>query len=36
MTWLDSAVVATICILAAFGFWKGILRTIIGIAALLL
>ena len=36
MTWLDIAVVATICIFAAFGFWKGILRTVIGIAALLL
>ena len=36
MTWLDIVVVATICIFAAFGFWKGILRTIIGIAALVL
>jgi len=36
MTWLDIAVVAAICIFAAFGFWKGILRTVIGIAALLL
>lgn len=36
MTWLDIAIVATICIFAAFGFWKGILRTVIGIAALLL
>jgi len=36
MTWLDIAVVATIGIFAALGFWKGILRTIIGIAALLL
>jgi uncharacterized membrane protein required for colicin V production len=36
MTWLDLVVVATICIFAALGFWKGILRTVIGIAALLL
>ncbi len=35
MTWLDVAVTVTICLLAAFGFWKGIVRAIIGIAGLL-
>ena len=35
MTWLDVAVTITICLLAAFGFWKGIVRAVIGIAGLL-
>ncbi|MBE9505393.1 MAG: CvpA family protein [Chloroflexi bacterium] len=35
MTWLDVAVTVTICLLAAFGFWKGIVRAVIGIAGLL-
>ena len=35
MTWLDVTVTVTICLLAAFGFWKGIVRAIIGIAGLL-
>jgi len=35
MTWLDIAVVATICLCAAYGFWKGIVRAIVGIAGLL-
>jgi len=35
MTWLDVAITVTICLLAAFGFWKGIVRAVIGIAGLL-
>lgn len=35
MTWIDIAVLATICILAGFGFWKGIVRAVIGIAGFL-
>lgn len=35
MTWIDIAVVVTICACAAFGYWRGILRTAIGIAGLL-
>jgi len=35
MTWLDIAVVATICLSAAYGLWKGIVRAIIGVAGLL-
>lgn len=35
MTWLDVAVTVTICLVAAFGFWKGIVRAVIGIAGLL-
>lgn len=35
MTWLDVAVTVTICLLAAFGFWKGIVRAVIGIVGLL-
>ncbi len=35
MTWLDIAVVVTVGACAAFGFWRGIVRTIIGIAGLL-
>jgi membrane protein required for colicin V production len=35
MTWLDIAIVATICLCAAYGFWKGIIRAIIGVAGLL-
>jgi len=35
VTWLDVAVTVTICLLAAFGFWKGIVRAVIGIAGLL-
>ena len=35
MKWLDVAVTVTICLLAAFGFWKGIVRAVIGIAGLL-
>ncbi len=35
MTWLDVAIIATICLCAAFGFWRGILRMAIGIAGLL-
>jgi len=34
MTWLDTVIVLTICVMAAIGFWKGIVRTIVGIAAL--
>ena len=35
MTWIDIAVTVTICLLAGFGFWKGIVRTAIGIAGFL-
>lgn len=35
MTWLDIAMVATMCLGAAYGFWKGIVRAVIGIAGLL-
>jgi membrane protein required for colicin V production len=35
VTWLDVAVTVTICLLAAFGFWKGIVRAVIGIVGLL-
>ena len=35
MTWLDVTVTVAICLLAAFGFWKGIVRAVIGIAGLL-
>jgi membrane protein required for colicin V production len=35
MTWLDIAVVATILLSAAYGFWKGIIRAVVSIAGLL-
>jgi len=35
MTWLDIAVVATVCLSAAYGLWKGIIRAIVGIAGLI-
>ena len=35
MTWFDIAVVATICLCAAYGFWKGVIRAIAGVAGLL-
>ena len=35
MTWIDVAVVVTICLLAGYGFWKGIVKTVIGIAGFL-
>jgi len=35
MTWLDIAVVATVCLSAAYGLWKGIVRAIVGIAGLI-
>jgi len=35
MTWLDIAVVVTVCLSAAYGLWKGIVRAIVGIAGLI-
>lgn len=35
MTWIDIAIVVTICAFAAFGYWRGILRAAIGIVGLL-
>ena len=35
MTWLDIAVVATVCLSAAYGLWKGIIRAVVGIAGLI-
>jgi uncharacterized membrane protein required for colicin V production len=35
MTGLDLAIVITVCLSAAYGFWKGIVRAIVGIAGLL-
>ena len=35
MMWLDFAVVITVCLSAAYGFWKGIVRAIVGVAGLL-
>jgi len=35
MTWLDITVVGTIVLAAAYGFWKGIIRAIVGVAGLL-
>ncbi len=35
MTWIDVAVIATTCLSAAFGFWRGLLRPLIGVAGLL-
>ena len=35
MTWLDLAIVISICLSAAYGFWKGIVRAIVGVAGLL-
>ncbi len=35
MTWLDIAVVATILLSAAYGFWKGIIRAVVGVAGLI-
>ncbi len=34
MTWLDVVVTVSICLLAAFGFWKGIVRAVISVAGL--
>jgi len=35
MTWLDIAVAATVCLSAAYGLWKGIVRAVVGIAGLI-
>lgn len=35
MTWLDVAVVATVLLAAAYGFWKGIIRAVVSVAGLL-
>ena len=35
MTWLDIMVVATVCLCAAYGFWKGIIRAVVATAGLL-
>jgi len=35
MTWLDIAVVASILLAGAYGFWKGIVRAVVGVAGLL-
>lgn len=35
MTWLDVTVVATVCLSALYGLWKGIVRAVVGIAGLL-
>ncbi len=34
MTWRDVVVTVSICLLAAFGFWKGIVRAVISVAGL--
>jgi len=35
LTWLDIAITISVCVSAAFGFWKGIVRAVVGIAGLL-
>jgi membrane protein required for colicin V production len=35
MTWLDIVVVATVVLSAIYGFWKGLIRAVLGIAGLL-
>jgi membrane protein required for colicin V production len=35
MTWLDIAVVASILLAGAYGFWKGIVRAVVSVAGLL-
>jgi len=35
LTGLDIAITISLCISAAFGFWKGIVRAVVGIAGLL-
>ncbi len=35
MTWLDIAIVASVLLAALYGFWKGIVRAVVGVAGLL-
>ena len=35
VTWLDVAITVSVCVSAVFGFWKGIVRAVLGIAGLL-
>ncbi|MBN1152637.1 MAG: CvpA family protein [Dehalococcoidia bacterium] len=35
MTWLDIAIVVSICLCALYGLWKGIVRAVIGVVGLL-
>lgn len=35
MTWLDIVVVATVALSALYGFWKGLIRAVLGVAGLL-
>jgi membrane protein required for colicin V production len=35
MTWLDIVVVATVFLAALYGFWKGLVRAVLGVAGLL-
>ena len=35
MTWLDIVVVTTVALSALYGFWKGLIRAVLGIAGLL-